>query len=178
MREVALIQCANLQALGDPQSLSGMRLEVLSNLRRCSLGLYPWRTVAVRVSALWVPIQEETQRARPASTRERQSSGSFQEPGKSKKRHEVSWTFSPRSYGNARRKSGMPRKQGRSVGTRNSVGLAPTKDQRQNTLTYEPRSTSSPLRLRRHAREGMCTNRSRLSPFPIPTPDGGPEKAM
>jgi hypothetical protein len=34
MREVALIQCANLQALGGPQSLSGMRLEVLSNLRR------------------------------------------------------------------------------------------------------------------------------------------------
>jgi hypothetical protein len=38
-REVALIKCADLQALGDPQSLSGMRLEVLSNLRRCSFGL-------------------------------------------------------------------------------------------------------------------------------------------
>ena len=130
-----------------------------------------------------VPIQEETQRARPASTRERQSSGSILRTGKIKikikrKGLEVSWTFSPRSYGNARRKSGMPRKQGRSVGTRNSVGLAPTKDQMKNTLTYEPRSSSSPLRLRRHAREGMCTTRSRLSPFPIPTPDGGPEKAM
>ena len=87
--------------------------------------------------------------------------------GNQKKGHEVSWTFSPRSYGNARRKSGMPRKQGRSFGTRNSVGLAPTKDQRQNTLTYEPRSTSSPLRLRRHARGHVYGS---LSPVALPHP--------